>query len=151
MLVQCWTNTWLWLDQHLRRRPSTNPTLAYCNVLRLLGSQSSPPSTKARTSVSLIWGQCHRRCVNITTTLRRDITNLWSLYPASHQTPEHCPNAGSILVHRPRRWPNIEPTMGQSIVFAGLNEPSTPVCFTHGGGERLMQYQRPGKHDTLKQ
>ena len=36
MLVQCWTNTWLWLDQHLRRRPRTNPTCAYCNVLRLL-------------------------------------------------------------------------------------------------------------------
>ena len=33
-----------------------------------------------------------------------------------------------------------------------LNELSTPVClFTHGGGERPMQYQRPGKHDTLMQ
>ena len=28
--------------------------------------------------------------------------------------------------------------MGQCIVFAGLNEPSTPVCFTHEGGERPM-------------
>ena len=57
-----------------------------------------------------------------------------------------------MLVHRLRRWPNIEPTMGQCIVFAGeLNEPSTPVCFTHGEGERPMQYQRPGKHNTLKQ
>ena len=35
MLVQCWTNTWLWLEQHLQLRPSTNPTRAYCNVLRL--------------------------------------------------------------------------------------------------------------------
>ena len=43
-----------------------------------------------------------------------------------------------MLVHRLRRWPNIEPTMGQCIVFAGLNEPSTPVCFTHEGGERSM-------------
>ena len=43
MLVQCWTNTWLWLDQQLRRRPNTNPTRAYCSVLRLLGSQLSPP------------------------------------------------------------------------------------------------------------
>ena len=41
--------------------------------------------------------------------------------------------------------------MGQYIMFAGLNEPSTPVCFTYGGSERPMQYQRPGKHDTLKQ
>ena len=56
-----------------------------------------------------------------------------------------------MLVHRLRRWPNIEPTMGQCIVFAGLNEPSTPVCFTYGGSERPMQYQRPGKHDTLEQ
>ena len=54
-----------------------------------------------------------------------------------------------MLVHRPRRWLNIEPIMGQCIVFAGLNEPSTPVCFTNG--ERPMQYQRPDKHDTLKQ
>ena len=23
--------------------------------------------------------------------------------------------------------------------------------FTHGGGERPIQYQRPGKHDTLNQ
>ena len=35
MLVQCWTNTRLWLGHHLRSRPSTNPTRAYCNVLRL--------------------------------------------------------------------------------------------------------------------
>ena len=33
MLVQCWTNTWLWLDQHLRRRPSTNPTRAVLTVM----------------------------------------------------------------------------------------------------------------------
>ena len=56
-----------------------------------------------------------------------------------------------MLVHRLRRWPNIEPTMGQCIVFAGFNEPSTPVYFTYGGSERPMQYQHPGKHDTLKQ
>ena len=43
-----------------------------------------------------------------------------------------------MLVHHLRRWPNIEPTMGQCIVFAELNEPSTPVCFTHEGGERPM-------------
>ena len=56
-----------------------------------------------------------------------------------------------MLVHRLRRWPNNEPTMAQCIVFAGLNEPSLPVCFTHRGGEHPMQYQRPGEHDTLKQ
>ena len=32
----------------------------------------------------------------------------------------HCPIVGSMLVHRQRRWPNIEPTMGQCTVFAGI-------------------------------
>ena len=40
-----------------------------------------------------------------------------------------------MLIHCLRRWPSIEPTVGQYIVVAGLNEPSTPVCFTHEGGE----------------
>ena len=31
----------------------------------------------------------------------------------------HWPNAGSMLVHRLRRWPNIEPATGESIVLAG--------------------------------
>ena len=31
------------------------------------------------------------------------------------------PNAVSMLAHRLRRWPNIEPTLGQRIVFAGLS------------------------------
>ena len=53
---------------------------------------------------------------------------------------------GTVL----RRWPNIDPTMGQCIVFAGLNEPSTPVCFTHGGGERPMQYSSPSRCDPLQ-
>ena len=56
-----------------------------------------------------------------------------------------------MLVHRLRRLHNIEPTMGQCIMFARLNKPFTPVCLTHGGGEHPMQYQRPGKHNTLKQ
>ena len=28
-------------------------------------------------------------------------------------------NAGSMLGHRLRRWPNIEPTLPESLVFAG--------------------------------
>ena len=31
--------------------------------------------------------------------------------------PIHCPNAGSMLVQRLRRWPNIDQTLGQSLVF----------------------------------
>ena len=46
-----------------------------------------------------------------------------------------------MLVHRLRRWPNIEPTMGQCIVFAGLNEFSTPVCFTYEGGPMSLELQ----------
>ena len=30
-------------------------------------------------------------------------------------------NAGSMLVHRLRRWPDIEPTSGQRPVFAGTS------------------------------
>ena len=101
--------------------------------------------TKARTIVGLIWGQCHRRSVNIRTTSRRDITNLWSLYPASQQTRDivECPNDVTMLVHCLRCWLNIEQTMGQCIVFAGLNEPSTPVCFTHGGSDVLCNISVP--------
>ena len=32
------------------------------------------------------------------------------------------PNAGIMLAHRPRRWPNINPTFGQRLVFAGLDQ-----------------------------
>ena len=57
-----------------------------------------------------------------------------------------------MLVHRLRRWANIEPTMEQCVVLAGLNELSTPVCFTHEGGERPMslklQNQLNAKHRT---
>ena len=28
------------------------------------------------------------------------------------------PNAGSMLGHRLRRWPNIEPALGEPVVFA---------------------------------
>ena len=38
------------------------------------------------------------------------------LYPAN---TGHCPCVGSMLAHRLRRWPNIEPTHGQCPVFAG--------------------------------
>ena len=56
-----------------------------------------------------------------------------------------------MLVRRLRRWPKFEPTVRQCMVFAWLNKPFTPVCFTYERGERPMQYQRPGKHETLKQ
>ena len=29
------------------------------------------------------------------------------------------PKVGSMLTHRLRRWPNIEPTLGERLVFAG--------------------------------
>ena len=29
------------------------------------------------------------------------------------------PNVGLLLTHRPRRWPNSKPTMGQRFMFAG--------------------------------
>ena len=39
-----------------------------------------------------------------------------------------CPGVGPTLRHRLRRWPNIGPTPGQSVVFAGLGPYNTHVC-----------------------
>ena len=46
---------------------------------------------------------------------RRSIPHQRSMY--SQQTRDM---AGSMLAHRLRRWPNIEPTYGQCPMFAGL-------------------------------
>ena len=35
-------------------------------------------------------------------------------------TNKHWPNAGLMLVHRLRRWPNINPALGQRLLFAGM-------------------------------
>ena len=32
----------------------------------------------------------------------------------------HSPNVGSMAGHRLRRWPNMEPTVDERLVFAGL-------------------------------
>ena len=40
-----------------------------------------------------------------------------------HDRPEntsHLPNAGLMLVHRPRRWPNNKLAIDRRIVFAGI-------------------------------
>ena len=34
---------------------------------------------------------------------------------------KHSPNAVSMLAHRLRRWPNIETTLGECLVFAGIS------------------------------
>ena len=39
-------------------------------------------------------------------------------YPA-HMS--HSPNVGSMLVHRRRHWPNIDPTLGEWLMCAGLS------------------------------
>ena len=44
--------------------------------------------------------------------------------------PEHksdCPNSGSMLAHRRRRWTNIEPELGQCIVFAEVDQHRTSI------------------------
>ena len=43
-------------------------------------------------------------------------------------TRSYCPqllNVGSMLAHHLRRWPNIEPTLGKRLVFAGRGFPET--------------------------
>ena len=39
---------------------------------------------------------------------------------ANHSKTRRSPNVGSMLVHRLRRWPNIVPTLGESLMFAGM-------------------------------
>ena len=45
----------------------------------------------------------------------------WHLVPGFPVSTIHRPNVGSMLHHRLRRWPSIEPTSGLCMVFAGLS------------------------------
>ena len=52
----------------------------------------------------------------------------------------HLPTAGLMLVHRLRRWTNIEPAVGEAIVFAGTEwhlqqTPGSPLAFLTVGGD----------------
>ena len=38
------------------------------------------------------------------------------------ENKSYCPNSGSMLAHRRRRWTNIEPELGQCIVFAEVDQ-----------------------------
>ena len=38
----------------------------------------------------------------------------------------HSPNAGSMLTHRLRGWPNIEPTLGERLVIVWLEVEAQP-------------------------
>ena len=42
---------------------------------------------------------------------------LGNIFPANTR---HSPNVASMLAHRLRRWPNIEATLGECLVFAGF-------------------------------
>ena len=46
----------------------------------------------------------------------------WKMrFPLFQQTRDIPPNVGSMLFHRLRRWPNIDPPLGGRFLFAGLN------------------------------
>ena len=45
-----------------------------------------------------------------------DLMNKNSRNPANTR---RSPNDGTMLANRPRRWPNIVPTLGERLVFAG--------------------------------
>ena len=51
------------------------------------------------------------------------------LYSASRNT-RHPPKAGVMLVRRLRRWPNIKPALGGSLVFAERAEGAPGVTST---------------------
>ena len=57
--------------------------------------------------------KCCRRWSSIITTLCQHSPHLCIL-----NNTMYLPNAGSMLVHRLRRWPNIEPALGRRLVFA---------------------------------
>ena len=38
---------------------------------------------------------------------------------------KHSPNAGLMLGQHRRRWANIEPALGEHLVFAGMTLPNT--------------------------
>ena len=48
--------------------------------------------------------------------------------PAFPANTRRSPNADSMLVHRLRRWPNIESALGERLVFAGLALYSTNIA-----------------------
>ena len=49
-----------------------------------------------------------------------------SVFTCTPENTSHRPNAGSILFHRLRRWPNIEPALCLRLVFAGTVSLSQP-------------------------
>ena len=68
--------------------------------------------------------------------------NVWFLW--GHSNTGHSPYVGSMLAHRLRRWPNIEPTHGQCFVFAGNVSPivALPAPIT-GQYNKGIQYLSP--------
>ena len=52
----------------------------------------------------------------------------WTAIPAN---TGHSRNAASMLVHRLRRWPNIETTLAEISILAGMAEPGIYHVITH--------------------
>ena len=52
----------------------------------------------------------------------------WTTIPAN---TGYSPNAASMLVHRLRRWPSIETTLGEWSILAGMSEPGICHVITH--------------------
>ena len=63
-------------------------------------------------------------CVQISTfaNVWSQIKQIWIIFTHLKLCVSRCPNVGLMLAHRLRRWPNIRPTLGQHLVFAGLDQ-----------------------------
>ena len=107
------------------------------NYFLSFGEITSPQTTKnknkqfSNTRVNI--GQGHRRWPYINnhddvirfTLVRLPLISKWTFKQArgSRTIPankRHWANAGSMLGHRLRRWPNIDPALAQCLLLAGM-------------------------------
>ena len=110
------------LAHRLRRWPNINPTLVQCLcVCWDVGLFSFESQNAVTAKMSSYWSKA----------LWGSIFLHWAaqgrqlgVFPANTR---HCPIVGSMLVQR--RWPNIEPTMGQYIALAVLWSYGALSCF----------------------
>ena len=63
-------------------------------------------------------GMCKLRCICIFSTQYGFLIDKYCVIPAN--TRRRSPKVDSMLAHRLRRSPNIEPNLGERLVFAGL-------------------------------
>ena len=118
-----------------RARPLGTQWVAYINKNKsvhhvivvwlglMMTSSTWPPRLTFQTSLPLSTNhetlhQCRRRSPNIIRLCQSLVFVAWpSVFLANTR---HSPDAVSMLIHRLRRWPNIETASGECQMFAGV-------------------------------